>query len=186
MAVDTDLIQENIEEYLDQHERKELLRFVTIGSVDDGKSTLIGRLLFDTGSVYQDIIDSIKKIDEDGNEVVDLANITDGLLAEREQGITIDVAYRYFTTPKRKFIIADTPGMKVFYASYKNQKLSIYRELLNSEDFDIIYINGIYSIKYSILPLLVSKKFQGKVIVAPRGMLAKSAIHVKGYKRNYS
>ncbi len=74
-------------------------------------------------------------------------------------------------------------GVKVFYASYKNQKLSTYRELLNSEDFDIIYINGIYSIKYSILPLLVSKKFQGKVIVAPRGMLAKSAIHVKGYKK---
>lgn len=110
MVVDAELIEKDITAYLDQHERKELLRFVTIGSVDDGKSTLIGRLLFDTGSVYQDIIDSVKKVDEQGNEVVDLANITDGLLAEREQGITIDVAYRYFTTPRRKFIIADTPG----------------------------------------------------------------------------
>ena len=98
--------ENNAAGYLDM----DLLRFTTAGSVDDGKSTLIGRILFDTGSVYQDIIDSIKKTDEDGNEVVDLANITDGLLAEREQGITIDVAYRYFTTAARKFIIADTPG----------------------------------------------------------------------------
>ncbi len=110
MAVEVDLIKKDINEYLDRHERKDLLRFVTIGSVDDGKSTLIGRILFDTGSVYEDIIESIKTTDDDGNETVDLANITDGLLAEREQGITIDVAYRYFTTPVRKFIIADTPG----------------------------------------------------------------------------
>ena len=89
----------------------ELLRFTTAGSVDDGKSTLIGRLLYDSKSIYQDQFDAIKDASERrGEEGVNLALLTDGLKAEREQGITIDVAYRYFSTPKRKFIIADTPG----------------------------------------------------------------------------
>lgn len=89
----------------------ELLRFTTAGSVDDGKSTLIGRLLYDSKSIFQDQFDAIKKVSERrGEEEVNLALLTDGLKAEREQGITIDVAYRYFSTPKRKFIIADTPG----------------------------------------------------------------------------
>ena len=89
----------------------ELLRFTTAGSVDDGKSTLIGRLLFDSKSIFQDQYDAIKDVSErKGEEEVNLALLTDGLKAEREQGITIDVAYRYFSTPKRKFIIADTPG----------------------------------------------------------------------------
>lgn len=91
--------------------KTELVRFTTAGSVDDGKSTLIGRLLYDTKSVFQDQYDSIKKVSERrGEEKVNLALLTDGLKAEREQGITIDVAYRYFSTPKRKFIIADSPG----------------------------------------------------------------------------
>jgi bifunctional enzyme CysN/CysC len=112
---DPKLIAENIEEFLAQHESKELLRFVTIGSVDDGKSTLIGRLLHDTGAVYEDQLDAVRqattrKPGQAAEEGIDLALITDGLKAEREQGITIDVAYRYFTTEKRKFIIADTPG----------------------------------------------------------------------------
>jgi len=89
----------------------ELLRFTTAGSVDDGKSTLIGRLLYDSKSIYQDQYDQIKTTSERrGEEGVNLALLTDGLKSEREQGITIDVAYRYFSTPKRKFIIADTPG----------------------------------------------------------------------------
>jgi len=89
----------------------ELLRFTTAGSVDDGKSTLIGRLLYDSKSIFQDQYEQIEKISEKrGEEGVNLALLTDGLKAEREQGITIDVAYRYFSTPKRKFIIADTPG----------------------------------------------------------------------------
>ncbi len=89
----------------------ELLRFTTAGSVDDGKSTLIGRLLYDSKSIYQDQYDQIKETSERrGEEGVNLALLTDGLKSEREQGITIDVAYRYFSTPKRKFIIADTPG----------------------------------------------------------------------------
>ena len=89
----------------------EFLRFATAGSVDDGKSTLIGRLLYDTKSIFQDQMESIEKTSvQMGNDYTNLALLTDGLRAEREQGITIDVAYRYFATPKRKFIIADTPG----------------------------------------------------------------------------
>ncbi len=89
----------------------ELLRFTTAGSVDDGKSTLIGRLLYDTKSIFEDQYEAVKTATERrGEEGVNLALLTDGLRAEREQGITIDVAYRYFSTPKRKFIIADTPG----------------------------------------------------------------------------
>lgn len=92
-------------------ENTELLRFTTAGSVDDGKSTLIGRLLYDSKSIYQDQYETIAKVSERrGEEGVNLALLTDGLKSEREQGITIDVAYRYFSTPKRKFIIADTPG----------------------------------------------------------------------------
>ncbi len=93
------------------NENKELLRFTTAGSVDDGKSTLIGRLLYDSKSVYQDQIDNIKEVSKRrGEKDINLALLTDGLRAEREQGITIDVAYRYFSTPRRKFIVADTPG----------------------------------------------------------------------------
>ena len=94
-------------EYLD----KDLLRFTTAGSVDDGKSTMIGRLLYDSKAIFQDQLDSLRRTSElRGEKDVNLALLTDGLRAEREQGITIDVAYRYFATPKRKFIIADTPG----------------------------------------------------------------------------
>jgi sulfate adenylyltransferase subunit 1 len=89
----------------------DLLRFTTAGSVDDGKSTLIGRLLYATKSIFEDQLEAIEKTSRQrGNEYVDLSLLTDGLRAEREQGITIDVAYKYFATPKRKFIIADTPG----------------------------------------------------------------------------
>ncbi|MFI2366003.1 sulfate adenylyltransferase subunit CysN [Promicromonospora sp. NPDC019610] len=89
----------------------DLLRFATAGSVDDGKSTLIGRLLFDSKSIFADQLESVEQVSRDrGNDYADLSLLTDGLRAEREQGITIDVAYRYFATPKRKFIIADTPG----------------------------------------------------------------------------
>ncbi len=113
MSHQSDLITTDINAYLAQHERKELLRLLTCGSVDDGKSTLIGRLLYDTKMIYEDQLSAITsdsiKSGTTGNKV-DLALLTDGLQAEREQGITIDVAYRYFSTAKRKFIIADTPG----------------------------------------------------------------------------
>lgn len=100
----------DVESYLAEERAKDLLRFSTAGSVDDGKSTLIGRLLYDTASVYDDQIRSIEGKGTTAPGVLDLALLTDGLRAEREQGITIDVAYRYFATSRRKFIIADTPG----------------------------------------------------------------------------
>jgi sulfate adenylyltransferase large subunit len=101
----TDDVDARIEEQLEAERAKDLLRFSTAGSVDDGKSTLIGRLLYDSRNVYDDHVRAVTH-----NAAIDFAQLTDGLRAEREQGITIDVAYRYFSTPKRKFIIADTPG----------------------------------------------------------------------------
>ncbi|WP_254275387.1 sulfate adenylyltransferase subunit CysN [Halomonas sp. 3H] len=113
MAHQSTLIADNIEQYLHEHENKDLLRFITCGSVDDGKSTLIGRLLHDSKMIFDDQLAAItrdsKKSGTTGEEV-DLALLVDGLQSEREQGITIDVAYRFFSTDRRKFIIADTPG----------------------------------------------------------------------------
>lgn len=109
----TNLLETDIEAYLKQHENKELLRFITCGSVDDGKSTLIGRLLHDSKMIFEDQLAAINKDSRKygtTGEEIDLALLVDGLQSEREQGITIDVAYRYFATDKRKFIIADTPG----------------------------------------------------------------------------
>ena len=101
----------DIQSFLEQEHQKQLLRFTTAGSVDDGKSTLIGRLLYDSKGVYEDQLASVRKASVNRNAgPIDFSLLTDGLRAEREQGITIDVAYRYFSTPKRKFIIADTPG----------------------------------------------------------------------------
>jgi bifunctional enzyme CysN/CysC len=107
------LIAEDIDAYLDQHQHKSLLRFITCGSVDDGKSTLIGRLLYDSKMIFEDQLEALqadsKRVGTQGQEI-DFALLVDGLAAEREQGITIDVAYRFFTTEKRKFIVADCPG----------------------------------------------------------------------------
>jgi bifunctional enzyme CysN/CysC len=113
MAHVSDLIATDIDSYLLQHERKSLLRFITCGSVDDGKSTLIGRLLYDSKMIFEDQLAALeadsKKMGTQGQNI-DFALLVDGLAAEREQGITIDVAYRFFSTDKRKFIVADTPG----------------------------------------------------------------------------
>ena len=107
------LIAEDIDAYLDRHQHKTLLRFITCGSVDDGKSTLIGRLLYDSKMIFEDQLATLeadsKRVGTQGQEI-DFALLVDGLAAEREQGITIDVAYRFFSTEKRKFIVADTPG----------------------------------------------------------------------------
>jgi bifunctional enzyme CysN/CysC len=110
MGAERDLIATDIEGYLRRYQEKDLLRFVTVGSVDDGKSTLIGRLLYDTGSVYTDQLEAVRAATHAAGLDLDLSLLTDGLAAEREQGITIDVAYRYFSTERRKYIIADTPG----------------------------------------------------------------------------
>jgi bifunctional enzyme CysN/CysC len=108
-----ELVAENIEAYLAEHQRKSLLRFITCGSVDDGKSTLIGRLLYDSKMLFEDQLTALqadsKRIGTQGQKI-DFALLVDGLAAEREQGITIDVAYRFFSTDRRKFIVADTPG----------------------------------------------------------------------------
>jgi bifunctional enzyme CysN/CysC len=113
MAHQSDLIAEDIEAYLEQHQHKSLLRFITCGSVDDGKSTLIGRLLYDSKMIFEDQLAALesdsKKVGTQGGDI-DFALLVDGLAAEREQGITIDVAYRFFSTDRRKFIVADTPG----------------------------------------------------------------------------
>jgi len=110
---DHDLIRTDVSAWLAQHETKEMLRFITCGSVDDGKSTLIGRLLYDSKQIFDDQLDALesdsKKVGTQGQDI-DFALLVDGLSAEREQGITIDVAYRFFSTAKRKFIVADTPG----------------------------------------------------------------------------
>src|ERR1700690_3738018 len=101
----------SMEDFLAAEQAKDLVRFSTAGSVDDGKSTLIGRLLYDSRNVYEDHVRAVTKASSaNAPAAIDFAQLTDGLRAEREQGITIDVAYRYFSTPKRKFIIADTPG----------------------------------------------------------------------------
>ncbi|WP_120809274.1 sulfate adenylyltransferase subunit CysN [Vogesella indigofera] len=113
MAHQSDLIASDILAYLKQHENKDLLRFITCGNVDDGKSTLIGRLLHDSKLIFEDQLAAIQRDSKKYNttdEEIDLALLVDGLQAEREQGITIDVAYRYFSTDRRKFIIADCPG----------------------------------------------------------------------------
>ncbi|MDX1467300.1 MAG: sulfate adenylyltransferase subunit CysN [Halomonas sp.] len=113
MSHQSNLIADNIDQYLHEHENKDLLRFITCGSVDDGKSTLIGRLLHDSKMIFDDQLAAITQASKKSGttgEAVDLALLVDGLQSEREQGITIDVAYRFFSTDKRKFIIADTPG----------------------------------------------------------------------------
>ena len=113
MSIQETKIANDIESYLKEHENKQLLRFITCGSVDDGKSTLIGRLLHDSKMIFEDQLAAIKKDSVKSGttgEKFDLSLLVDGLQSEREQGITIDVAYRYFATDKRKFIIADTPG----------------------------------------------------------------------------
>ncbi|MBV1894461.1 MAG: adenylyl-sulfate kinase, partial [Ilumatobacteraceae bacterium] len=113
MAHASDLIASDIDEYLTSHQYKTLLRFITCGSVDDGKSTLIGRLLYESHLVFEDHLAALEadsaKVGTQGGDL-DFALLLDGLSAEREQGITIDVAYRFFSTEKRKFIVADTPG----------------------------------------------------------------------------
>jgi sulfate adenylyltransferase subunit 1 len=143
MAIEQNtLIESDIEAYLRQHENKELLRFITCGSVDDGKSTLIGRLLHDSKMIFEDQFAAInkdsKKHGTTGDEI-DLALLVDGLQSEREQGITIDVAYRFFATDKRKFIIADTPGHEQYTRNMATGA--------STADLSIILIDARYSVQ---------------------------------------
>ena len=142
MSHQSDLIGQDILSYLKQHEQKDLLRFLTCGNVDDGKSTLIGRLLYDSKLIYEDQLQAVtrdsKKVGTTG-DAPDLALLVDGLQAEREQGITIDVAYRYFSTEKRKFIIADTPG----HEQYTRNKATG----ASTADLAIILIDARYGVQ---------------------------------------
>ena len=137
MSHQSPLIASDIDAYLAQHERKEILRFITCGSVDDGKSTLIGRLFYESKTMYEDQLAALRqdtsRYGTTGGEL-DLALFTDGLEDERQQGITIDVAYRYFSTDKRKFIIADTPGHEQYtrnMATTARRFLSVFKTTMS-------------------------------------------------------
>ncbi len=126
MTTSSDLISNDIEAYLRAYERRDLLRFITCGSVDDGKSTLIGRLLFESHLIFDDQLEALerdsKAVGTQGDGL-DFALLVDGLAAEREQGITIDVAHRFFSTDHRKFIVADTPGHEQYTRQYGDGSL---------------------------------------------------------------
>jgi len=166
------LIREDIEAYLARHEQKTLLRFVIVGSVDDGKSTLIGRLLFDTNMVYDDQLHAARKASnmEDGS--LDLSLLTDGLAAEREQGITIDVAYRYFNTEKRKFIVADTPG----HLQYTRNMVTG----ASTADVGIILIDA----RLGVLEQSRRHAYIASLLGIPHLLVAVNKMDLKGYSRD--
>ena len=166
------LIREDIEAYLARHEQKTLLRFVIVGSVDDGKSTLIGRLLFDTNMVYDDQLSAARKASnmEDGS--LDLSLLTDGLAAEREQGITIDVAYRYFNTEKRKFIVADTPG----HLQYTRNMVTG----ASTADVGIILIDA----RLGVLEQSRRHAYIASLLGIPHLLVAVNKMDLKGYSRD--
>jgi bifunctional enzyme CysN/CysC len=163
---------ENIETFLKQNETKELLRFSTAGSIDDGKSTLIGRLLHDSKVLYEDHIAQIKK--STTNESVgdlDYALFTDGLKAEREQGITIDVAYRYFSTPKRKFIIADTPGHEQYTRNMATGA--------STADLAVVLIDA----RNGVLPQTKRHTFISSLLGVPHMVVAINKMDLVGYSQ---
>ena len=156
--------------FLAQYQERELLRFVAVGSVDDGKSTLIGRLLHDTAGVYEDQLEAIKN--RKGSRApgeIDFSLLTDGLKAEREQGITIDVAYRYFTTEKRKFIIADTPG----HVQYTRNMVTG----ASTADLGIILIDA----RYGVLPQTRRHAFIASLLGLPRLLVAVNKMDLVAY-----
>jgi bifunctional enzyme CysN/CysC len=164
-------IRDDIEGYLARHEQKSLLRFVIVGSVDDGKSTLIGRLLYDTNMVYDDQLAAARKASnmEDGS--LDLSLLTDGLAAEREQGITIDVAYRYFTTDERKFIVADTPG----HVQYTRNMVTG----ASTADVCVILIDA----RLGVLEQSRRHAYIASLLGIPQLLVAVNKMDLKGYSR---
>lgn len=157
----------DIAKFVSEESRKSLLRFSTAGSVDDGKSTLIGRLLHDSKSIYEDMLASLKTYA--GSSEIDLAHITDGLLAEREQGITIDVAYRYFSTPKRKFIIADTPGHEQYTRNMATGA--------STADLAIVLIDA----RNGVLPQSKRHAFIASLLGIPHMVVAINKMDIVGY-----
>lgn len=161
---------EEVREILAQSERNTLLRFSTAGSVDDGKSTLIGRLLHDSKNVYDDHIDALeKKAKSKGSEAIDLSLLTDGLRAEQEQGITIDVAYRYFSTPKRRFILADTPGHEQYTRNMATGA--------STADLTIILIDA----RKGVLTQTKRHSFIASLLGVPRLLVAVNKMDLVGY-----
>jgi len=160
-----------IEAFLRENERKDLLRFSTAGSIDDGKSTLIGRLLHDSKNIYEDTIASVRKASRgriEGEEM-DFSLLTDGLKAEREQGITIDVAYRYFSTPRRKFIIADTPGHEQYTRNMATGA--------STANLSIVLIDA----RNGILPQTKRHAFIAALLGVPHLVIAVNKMDLVGY-----
>ena len=168
-----ELITSDIVGYLQKHEQKEILRFLTAGSVDDGKSTLIGRLLHDSNMVYDDQMetlrkDSAKKSSAGGE--IDYSLLVDGLLSEREQGITIDVAYRYFATPRRKFIIADTPGHEQYTRNMATGA--------STADLAVILVDA----RYGVLPQTRRHSFIASLLGIKHIVVAVNKMDLRGYE----
>jgi sulfate adenylyltransferase large subunit len=167
-----DLDVDGIEEFLDRDQKKDLLRFTTAGSVDDGKSTLIGRLLYDSRGVYEDQVAAIRKSPINrANGPIDFSLITDGLRAEREQGITIDVAYRYFATPKRKFIIADTPGHEQYTRNMATGA--------STADLAVILVDA----RSGVLPQSRRHAFIASLLGIPQSVVAVNKMDLVGFDR---
>jgi bifunctional enzyme CysN/CysC len=162
---------QTIEQFLEENQRKELLRFSTAGSIDDGKSTLIGRLLHDSKNVYEDTLASVKRVSREKSSVekIDFALLTDGLKAEREQGITIDVAYRYFSTPRRKFIIADTPGHEQYTRNMATGA--------STANLAIILIDA----RYGVLPQTKRHAFISSLLGVPHMVVAVNKMDLVDY-----
>src|SRR6476660_8660254 len=158
-------------EFLEQDLNTELLRFTTAGSVDDGKSTLIGRLLHDSKAVYEDQLASVKKSRVNRSTgPIDFSLLTDGLRAEREQGITIDVAYRYFSTPRRKFIIADTPGHEQYTRNMATGA--------STADLAVILVDG----SKGLLPQTLRHAYISSLLGIPSVLAAINKMDLVGYQ----
>src|ERR1043166_3910347 len=161
-----------IEEFLERERTKDLLRFTTAGSVDDGKSTLIGRLLYDSRNVYEDQIKSVAKASANRTAgAIDFSLLTDGLRAEREQGITIDVAYRYFATARRKFIIADTPGHEQYTRNMATGA--------STADLAIVLIDA----RNGVLPQSRRHAYIASLLGIPRLVVAVNKMDLVGFRR---
>ena len=172
MAHQSTLIETDIEAYLKSHEEKSLLRFITCGSVDDGKSTLIGRMLYESKMIFEDQLTALvadsKKVGTQGQEM-DFALLVDGLASEREQGITIDVAYRYFSTEKRKFIVADTPGHEQYTRNMATGA--------STADLAIILVDA----RYGVLTQTKRHSFIASVVGIQNVVLAVNKMDLVGY-----
>ena len=171
---DASQIEHDIEGYLARHEHKEMLRLLTAGSVDDGKSTLIGRLLYDSSMVFDDQLDALRKDSAKKGSAageIDYSLLLDGLLSEREQGITIDVAYRYFATDARKFIIADTPGHEQYTRNMATGA--------STADLVVLLVDA----RHGVLPQTRRHTFIASLLGIRHAVVAVNKMDIPGYDR---